>query len=243
MLEDVEFRNPQMVENVALEIGFLPFFSNGVAGFSIEEHTPRQLWFSDEEDGPWEWKGPIIIQGSCAYGKFFRGKAGFVSLQWLPDLINVRRASYKMRPLKDSKEKMVYKTIVENESRLTTELRNDCGFSSSTRKVKDGLLEKALKEANGVKTPRKQKSDSLDSILSRLQMSSYICIADFEYKYDKHGKRYGWGIARYTTPELMYGEEVLQCPRTAEESRERILSHLTSVFPDADKDCIARLLF
>ena len=47
---------------------------------------PR-LWFSDEE-GPWEWKGPVIRNMNCAYGKLFNGKAGYVSLEWLPDFAN-----------------------------------------------------------------------------------------------------------------------------------------------------------
>ncbi|MCR2048557.1 hypothetical protein NSB25_14810 [Acetatifactor muris] len=42
------------------ELGFLPFFQNGIKGFSVEEWTPRQLWFSEREPGPWEWKGPLF---------------------------------------------------------------------------------------------------------------------------------------------------------------------------------------
>ena len=38
--------------------GFLPFFRNEIHGFSIEELCPPELWFADDVDGPWEWKGP-----------------------------------------------------------------------------------------------------------------------------------------------------------------------------------------
>ena len=74
-------RSMQDVENMAMKWGFLPFFECGITGFSIAEHTPSELWFSDEADGPWEWKGPLIGQGNVAYGKFFNKKAGFVSLE------------------------------------------------------------------------------------------------------------------------------------------------------------------
>ena len=72
------------IEERCLELGFLPFFRCGIAGFSIEEMIAPEHWFSDEE-GAWEWKGPVIREGHCAYGKFFNRKAGFVSRDWLPD--------------------------------------------------------------------------------------------------------------------------------------------------------------
>ena len=36
-------------------------------------------------------------------------------------------------------------------------------------------------------------------------MEKRLVIADFEYSIDRHDNRYGWGIARYTTPETLYG--------------------------------------
>ena len=51
------------------EWGFLPFFENGIPGFSVEELTPKELWFASDVDGPWEWKGPVIRASGCAYGK------------------------------------------------------------------------------------------------------------------------------------------------------------------------------
>ena len=82
----------EQIELLISEIGFLPFFKNGIKGFSIEEMTPPDIFYGDGVDdfnnGPWGWKGPIISKWQSAYGKFFRGKAGFVSLEWLPDFIN-----------------------------------------------------------------------------------------------------------------------------------------------------------
>ena len=67
------------------EWGFLPFFENGIPGFSVEELTPKELWFASDVDGPWEWKGPVIRASGCAYGKFFGGKAVFISREWFLD--------------------------------------------------------------------------------------------------------------------------------------------------------------
>ena len=71
--------------------GFLPLLKNSIPGFSVEEHTPPELWFADGVDGPWEWKGPVIAETGCAYGKFFSGKAGFISREWFLDFANYRR--------------------------------------------------------------------------------------------------------------------------------------------------------
>ena len=70
---------------------FLPFFRNPVAGWSVEDMTPSELWFTDNP-GPWEWKGPVIRTGKCLYGKFFDKKAGFVFRDEFPKFAALRRA-------------------------------------------------------------------------------------------------------------------------------------------------------
>ena len=50
------------------EFGFVPLFCNSVPGFSVEEHVSPKAWFSGGE-GVWEWKGPVIRETGCAYGK------------------------------------------------------------------------------------------------------------------------------------------------------------------------------
>ena len=74
--------------------GFLPFFPNDIPGFSVEEMCAPAYWFAEDRDGPWEWKGPAAQTKRCAYGKLFRKKAGFVSREWLPELVNFRRDGY-----------------------------------------------------------------------------------------------------------------------------------------------------
>lgn len=73
----------------------LPFFSNNIPGFSVEEMAaPGKLFGRD--DGCWEWKGPVIHEMTTAYGKFFRRKSGFVARELYPDFINYRRSAYPL---------------------------------------------------------------------------------------------------------------------------------------------------
>lgn len=77
------------------EIGFLPLFSNSIPGFSAEELVSPDFWWTgDREQDPWEWREIIAESREVAYGKFFAGKSGFVSVDWLSYLANYRRDGY-----------------------------------------------------------------------------------------------------------------------------------------------------
>ncbi len=77
------------MEQFILEMGFVPLFANEIPGFSIEEHCDPNIWFKKDVDGPWEWKGPIILNQKCIYGKFFHNKTGFISLKWAKDFFEL----------------------------------------------------------------------------------------------------------------------------------------------------------
>ena len=213
-------RCPDDVAELTEALGFLPFFANAIPGFSVEEHTPRELWFT-EADGPWEWKGPIARTRRCLYGKFFGGKAGFISLEWFPDFANYRRDGFDFDSRYESglasrRDMNVYDTVSRYGTVLSKKLKSLCGYSKGGEKGFDGVI-------------------------TRLQMQTYICVADFEYMRDKYGKQYGWGVARYSTPEELFGYEAVTSAYSREpaESLERILDHLKKVLPEADG---ARLL-
>lgn len=79
---------------------------------------------------------------------------------------------------------------------------------------------------------------------ARLQMQCYVTTVDFEYQQDKYGKVYGWGVARYATPEQHFGDAFTQAVylRTPEESRDRLIEHLRSLFPSAEAKQLSRIL-
>lgn len=197
------------------EIGFLPFFQSPVPGFSLKDCVPPELWFPEEGDGVWEWKGPVIRRSGGAYGKFFKGKAAFISREWFPDFANYRRDGYDFDAAYDDglasfKEKKIYDTLAEAGDLLSKELRRRSAFAG-------------------------QAKTGYDTTLTRLQMRGYITTTDFEYALDSKGNPYGWGIARYATPESHFGEDFTGrvYSRTPEESARRILDHLEKLLPQA----------
>lgn len=235
---DTIIERQEQLEQLIKEWGFLPFFKNPIKGFSIEEMTPPELLFGEEmSNGPWVWKGPIISNWESAYGKFFKGKAGYISLDWLPDFINWRRHSH---PLENETEdaKHILEVLIKNESMISKKLKTESGFTLSRKRFSN--------TPNDLPKENKKNGLAFDSIIGHLQMATYVCIADFEYLVSKKGETYGWGVARYCTPEAMYPDifpiSDAVDKRTPEESRERIIDHLTSILPDIETKHIDKLI-
>ena len=195
----------------------LPFFPNNIWGLSVEEMcAPGMLFGGNYEEGCWEWKGPIIRMRTSGYGKIFRRKAGFISLELLPDFLNYRRAKYPVKI--GSTEEMLFDIIKENDSLTSTELKKYIFGDKKSREWGD-LPDR--EEYQG----QKKTSKSIEGPLQRLQMGGWILISDFEYKTTKRGERYGWGVARYSTPETIFGNQIREkTGRTPEESLDHIVS-------------------
>ena len=204
------------------QVGFLPLLYCNIPGFSADEAVDPDCRYVILDDGSWDWplwdwKGPIVTEGDCVYGKFFNKKAGFVSREWWPDLYNWRRHSHPA-PAPGSIEETILMTLREHGSLITRELRAACGFTGTKMRSR------------------------FDGYVTRLQMACRIVTQDFVYPRDKHGHEYGWGWALLTTPEQLLGKEACQCHRTPQESLDRILTHLKGILPRASEKEIMKLI-
>lgn len=234
----------EQLEALIREWGFVPFFRNVIAGFSIEEMTPPELLFGDEMmSGPWQWKGPIIGHWEAAYGKFFQKKAGYVSLEWLPDFMNWRRSLHPLRK-EPADTRHIHEVLVANESMLSKQLKVASGFTLSRKRRTFNPDDPSVPLEN------QRNGMAFDALIAQLQMGTHVSIADFEYLISKKGEPYGWGVARYCTPEAMYPDafgpdgglkEAVE-GRTPKQSRQRIIRHLQTILPDADVKKIERLI-
>ena len=172
------------------QIGFLPLLDSGIIGYSAE---------------------------AIVYGKFFAGKAGFISMKWWPDFCNYRRHK-RPAPSEGSIEEAILQTLHEQGSMITRELRAACGFTGPKMRSR------------------------FDGYITRLQMACRIVTEDFIYPLDKHNHEYGWGWALLTIPENLLGKEACRCPRTPQESFERIFTHFSTMLPQATEKQIMKLL-
>ncbi|MCR5445698.1 MAG: hypothetical protein K6E96_08515 [Bacteroidales bacterium] len=203
------------------QIGLVPLLDSGIPGFSADELVAPECRYVVTDEGwewpLWDWKGPLVTEGGFAYGKFFGGKAGFVTMEWWPDLCNWRRHCHPM-PDEDSIEGVILEVLQLNGSMITRDLRSACGFDGPKMRSR------------------------FDSYITRLQMACRVVTEDFVYPTDRHGNRYGWGWALLNTPERLFGREACACDRTPEESRQRIFEQLRSFIPHASEKQLAKLI-
>ncbi len=204
------------------QVGFLPLLYSGIRGFSADEAVDPDCRYVLLDDGGWDWplwkwKGPIVTEGGCVYGKFFNKKAGFVSRDWWPDLYNWRHHAHPA-PSAGSIEETILITLREHGSLITRELRSACGFTGPKMRSR------------------------FDGYVTRLQMACRIVTEDFVYPRDKHNHEYGWGWALLNTPEQLLGKEACHCDRTPEESLERMLNHLSHILPRASEKQLENLI-
>ena len=231
MAYDFTVRSKQDLISAVETYGIVPYFSTSIPGFSLQEHCSPSILFSDSGEDTWSWKGPVIRETGCAYGKFFEKKSAYVRRDLFYDLANYRRDGYDFDALWDEGlarhfDKELYDLIDENAPVLSKDLRQLGGYAY---------------------TGRRQKSEGkkgFDPAVTRLQEQCYVIIRDFVYTIDKHGVRRGWGVAQYSTPEKEMGDDFSEKVylRTPEESYERLMEHLVRLFPEASETALKRFL-
>lgn len=217
------------------EIGFLPFFANGVPGFSAEEHVAADAWWTGSRtEDPWEWREAIAAGHAVAYGKFFDGRAGFIAPEWLPHFANARRNGYDFDGKWQSgaasrREKAVMEFFVDVESDdepvftgeaiLSTELKQRAGFGKGGEKNYPGIV-------------------------TGLQMQLYLVIGGFKRRENKKGMPYGMPVSVLMTPESIWGYRLLSSAYDEEpaQSWDRIFTHAAELFPQAPEAELVRLI-
>ena len=217
------------------EIGFLPFFANEIAGFSAEEHVATDAWWTgNREEDPWEWRETIANSHEVAYGKFFDGRAGFISREWLPRFANARRNGWDFDGKWQSgaasqREKAIMEHFVDPESEdepvftgvqlTSTELKRLAGFS------KDG-------------------EKNYPGILTGLQMQLYLVIAGFHRRLNRKGIEYGMAVSIIAAPESLWGYDLMTSVYGEEpkQSWQRLFDRVRELYPKADEKSITRLL-
>lgn len=226
------------MEDRILTLGFLPMFSCGIEGYSVCEATPD---FWRHEDGPWDWKGPVLRSGDFAYGKFFNKKAVWISREWLPDFINFRKSkNFGINEDAMTLDDLVLQTIYINETITAKEISDLLGLSNKPQKRRAWDLVDDTKYQQYESESNYTKKISIEPSLTRLMMKGCVVISDFIHKIDKKGNEYGWGIAKYSTPEYLFGN--LHTNLTPQESFDRIFKHLKKTVPIANKRQLLKLL-
>lgn len=209
--------NKEQLRELVLDIGFLPFFTSGIPGFSLRDHVDPAVWFNDGVDGPWEWKGDIAV-----YGKLFRGKAVFMSPEWYAILACYRRDGYDYEGMYEDgflpHGTLPIVTELEKGPLISTELRRRTGMN--------------------------EKGSGFDGFIKLLQMKCFILPTSFEYALDRRGLPYGWGLAKYSLSDAKYAKQIEYAENkySPAEAKEQLIKRVMAICPEATRKQAERLI-
>ena len=204
--------------------GFVPFFAGDSKGLSLEENTFAGDWWTEQEEiDPWEWRKQLASSGKVAYGHFFGGKAGFVSLDLFPLFCSYRRDGYDFDTLVEMgkvgpRERAVMSAVGKGEAHSAA-IRKTAGFG------KDGYK-------------------GFEGVTSRLQEQTYLVINRFGHRLNKQGRPYGWTVKHLATPEYAFGEDFVKSAYvlSREKCKAQLLEQLCQRNPEADPALLEKML-
>ena len=187
--------------------------------------TPIRWHTGDPETDPWEWINRILDErDDIAYGKLFFKKSGYITKQWFPYFLAVRRGSTSFQEAyQDGKishfAKRIYEAITAHDALPVEEIKRLGGF---TREDKSGF----------------------DRALTELQMKMYISPCGRRYKVSQNGQEYGWSSTIFTTTEQFIGQDVFTQAANidANEATQKITAQVLKLNPSAQDKKIAKFI-
>lgn len=220
----IKLHSAQDMIELVEEVGFIPYFKGRAENWSVEELCDPTAWWNeaDPESDPWEWRRVASRNENIAYGKFFENRAGFISKKWFPYFASYRRDGYDFDSAWDDeiptrREKLIIDAIGEKEM-YSCDLKRAAGFGKGGEKGFDGAVLK-------------------------LQMSSYLLIADFRRKVSKKGDEYGWHHTVLSTPEAKWGEHIRsQYLLGTDKCFDALLEQAKQLAPDTGTDELIAML-
>ncbi len=156
------------------KVGFSMGGSNNEGIFSLCDYFSNNLVFhtGNAETDPWIWRIRGITEcNDLAYSKLFFNKGGWITKEWYPYFIAIRRENKSFND-------MYYDGLISNLAKKIYDLVNDTPNIS--------LYE--IKMSLGLDKSQKSK---IVSAITLLQMKMFITISGQKYKLSKAGEKYG----------------------------------------------------
>ncbi|MCM1523367.1 MAG: hypothetical protein NC120_02805 [Ruminococcus sp.] len=188
--------------------------------------VPAKWHTGDPETDPWEWRMRVLEERvDIAYSKLFFNGAGYITKEWYPYFISVRRRGKSFEEAYRDGElsheaKIIYDTVSGNGAAALHEIKLLGGFG-------------------------KDDKSRFDKAVVQLQMKMYITMCGRTVKRGSSGNPYGWNVTVFTTPENYFGEDLIaggmSIPQN--EAEEKIRSQILKLNPEADEKKIKKFIF
>ena len=182
-------------------------------------------WFTGEPDtDPWEWRARVTEEHTgISYGKTFFRKMGFISLEWVPYFLAVRRRqsfdeAYTAGTM-SLLAKRVYEMIAEDEAVPAHVLKKELGIG-------------------------KTEKSAFERTLVELEMGMFITHNGRQQKISKQGVPYSWTSAVFSTAEHFWGEDVMMHAESLDpaEAEIEIAARIFELNPAADPKLVLKFI-
>jgi len=180
--------------------------------------TPVRWHTGDPDTDPWEWRIRILEErDDIAYGKLFFKKSGYITKEWYPYFIAVRRGANSFEEAySDGKIShyagKIYSVVKENKNLPLEEIKRLGRFC-------------------------KEDKSKFNSALTELQMKLYLTMCGRRHKRNNMGEEYGWASTTFCTTEEFWGEEIFEAVAniSTEEAVRKISEQILRLNPAADE--------
>ncbi len=183
---------------------------------------PIQWHTGNTETDPWEWRMRVLEERKdIAYGKVFFGTSGYITKEWYPYFLAVRRQGMIFEEWYDEGkisllEKKIYEVISENGQMALHEIKASCGITKET-------------------------ASKFDRALTNLQKNLFVTMCGRTQKKNKYGEGYGWNSTVFCTVEDFWGED-LSIDISTEEAYKKIRNRILELNPDAEEKVMRKFI-
>ena len=189
----------------------------------VAEGNPIVWHTGDPETDPWQWRIRVLEErDDIAYAKLFFGTSGYITEEWYPYFLAVRRNGYDFEDtyengLISDMEKRVYNAIRDNRRIPAHELKSLCCFS-------------------------KEENSRYEKAVTSLQMKMFITICGRARKLNSQGIEYGWDSAVFCTCEEFWGDDI-SSDISEKEAAEKIREQILKLNPNAEERKIRKFIY
>lgn len=195
----------------------IPFdWKESIPDCPVKWHT------GDPDTDPWEWRMRVLEErNDIAYGKVFFGASGYITKEWYPYFLAVRRQGLVFDEWYDEGkssqlEKTIYETIEKNGKVPLHELKALCGITKET-------------------------ASKFERSFANLQKNLFITMCGRTQKVNKNGEPYGWNSTVFCTVEEFWGED-LSMNISKEDAYQKIHDRILALNVNAEEKNIKKFI-
>ncbi len=181
------------------------------------------VWHTgDPETDPWQWRMRVLEErDDIAYGKVFFGTSGYITKEWYPLFLAVRRQGMVFDEWYDEGkvsqlEKSIYEAVDAGGRVALHEIKSICGIG-------------------------KEDASRFDRALVNLQRNLFLTVCGQTQKKNKYGEEYGWSSTVFCTAEDFWGED-LSPDISSQDAYQKIHDRILELNPQAVEKTIRKFI-